>query len=521
MTSTASTPPALPAPLRRGALDRFLGVVEKAGNALPHPAALFALAALAVVVLSEIARRAGLSALHPKTGELVTPVSLASVEGLHRMLGQAVTNFTSFAPLGTVLVAMIGIGVAEGSGLLGVALRRLVLAASARSLTPIVVFAGIMSNTAGEIGYVLLLPLSAQIFLAAGRHPIAGLAAAFAGVSGGYSANLLLGTIDPLLAGLTQEAARIVDPAYVVNPACNYYFLAVSTILLTLVGTLVTERIVVPRLGAYAGAAQADRLEPLNAAERRGLRFALGAALGFAAVVLAGLLPASGFLREIGTGGILHSPVLSSVVAFIFLGRHAHRDRLRRGRGNDPPRRRRRPGHGQGARDARRLHGPGLLRRAVRRLLQLDAAGPDLRGRRRRPAAARRACRRRSCWSRSSRSRRSINLSMGSASAKWAILAPVFVPMFMLLGYSPEVTQAAYRVGDSVTNVISPMMTYFALIISFVQRYLPKAGMGTVIATMLPYSLAFFVSWSLLFVAWTLADLPVGPGAPLAYPAEP
>jgi aminobenzoyl-glutamate transport protein len=520
MTSTASTPPARPAAARRGALDRFLGIVEKAGNALPHPATLFALAASAVVLLSEAARRFGLSAVHPKTGELVTPVSLASVEGIHRMLGEAVTNFTSFAPLGTVLVAMIGIGVAEGSGLLGVALRRLVLTASARSLTPIVVFAGIMSNTAGEIGYVLLLPLSAQIFLAAGRHPIAGLAAAFAGVSGGYSANLLLGTIDPLLAGLTQEAARIVDPGYVVNPACNYYFLAVSTVMLTLVGTLVTERIVVPRLGAYDGAAQADRLERLNAAERRGLRFALGAALGLAAVVLAGLLPANGFLREIGTGGILHSPVLSSVVAFIFLG--GTLTGIAYGVGAGTIRR---------DADVARAMGKALETLGGYMVLVFFAAqfvayfnwtrlglifavdGADLL----RAAGLPQTLLMVTFIALSAL----INLSMGSASAKWAILAPVFVPMFMLLGWSPEVTQAAYRVGDSVTNVISPMMTYFALIISFVQRYLPKAGMGTVIATMLPYSLAFFVSWSLLFVAWTLAELPVGPGAPLAYPAAP
>jgi len=518
MSHDPTTPPATPP--RRGAIDRFLAIVEKAGNGLPHPATLFALAALGVVVLSEVARRLGLSAVHPKSGELVTPVSLMSIEGLHRMLDQAVTNFTSFAPLGTVLVAMIGIGVAEGSGLLGAALRRLVLAAGARSLTPIVVFAGIMSNTAGEIGYVLLVPLAAQIFLAAGRHPIAGLAAAFAGVSGGYSANLLLGTIDPLLAGLTQEAARIVDSGYVVNAAANYYFLAASTLLLTLVGTLVTERIVVPRLGTYGGEVRAERLEPLSAAERRGLRFALVAALLFGAVVLAGVLPAGGFLREIGTGGILHSPVLSDIVAFIFLGGLLVGVAYGVGAGTI-----RKDG------DVARAMGKALetlggymvlvffaaqfvayfnwtrlgLIFAVDGAALLQAAGL--------PQSL--------LFVAFIALAALINLSMGSASAKWAILAPVFVPMFMLLGYSPEVTQVAYRVGDSVTNIISPMMTYFALVISFVQRYQAKAGMGTVIATMLPYSVAFFVAWSVMFVIWTLAGLPVGPGAPLAYPAEP
>jgi aminobenzoyl-glutamate transport protein len=512
--------PKRPAPPRRSALDRFLALVEKAGNALPHPATLFALAALAIVVVSEIARRAGLSALHPKTGELVTPVSLMNLEGLHRILGKAVENFTSFAPLGTVLVAMIGIGVAEGSGLIGTALRRLVLAASARWLTPIVVFAGIMSNTAGEIGYVLLVPLAAQIFLAAGRHPVAGLAAAFAGVSGGYSANLLLGTIDPLLAGLTQEAARIVDPAYLVNAACNYYFLAVSTFLLTLVGTVVTERIVVPRLGAYEGAVRSERLEALSAAERRGLRFALVAALLFAGLILAGILPERGFLREIGTGGILHSPVLASVVAFIFLGGTV--TGIAYGVGAGTIRRDADVARGM-AKALETLAGYMVLVffaaqfiayfNWTRLGLIFAVDGADLL----RAAGLPRTM----LFLAFIALAALINLSMGSASAKWAILAPVFVPMLMLLGYSPEVTQAAYRVGDSVTNVISPMMTYFALIISFVQRYQPKAGMGTVIATMLPYSVAFFLFWSLLFVVWMLADLPVGPGAPLSYAAAP
>ena len=519
-THVPDPPPRRTRRARRTWLDRFLAAVEAVGNALPHPGTLFALLAALVVVASAVASWLGLSVLHPATGKVVEPENLATVAGLHRMLTQAVANFTGFAPLGTVLVAMIGIGVAEASGLLATALRLLVLSAPRRLLTPIVVFAGIMSNTAGEIGYVLLVPLAALLFLAAGRHPVVGLAAAFAGVSGGYSANLLLGTLDPLLAGLTQEAARIVDSAYTVNAACNYYFLAVSTVMLTLIGTLVTERIVVPRLGAYDGAVRAERLEALSASERRGLRFALAAALLFGAVVLAGLLPRDGFLREIGTGGILHSPVLASVLAFIFLGGVLLGIAYGVGAGTFKK-----------EADVARAMGKSLETLAGYMVLVFFAAqfvayfnwtklglifavdGAELlraSGLTQTPLfitfIALSAL---------------INLAMGSASAKWAILAPVFVPMLMLLGYSPELTQAAYRVGDSVTNVISPMMTYFALIISFVQRYLPKAGMGTVIATMLPYSVAFFLSWTLLFVFWLFAELPVGPGAPLAYPAAP
>ncbi|MCY4120075.1 MAG: AbgT family transporter, partial [Acidobacteria bacterium] len=207
----------------------FLTAVERGGNALPHPGTLFAILAGVIIVVSGIAARTGLEAIHPGTGETIQPISLLTVAGLHRILVEMVTNFTSFAPLGTVLVSMLGIGEMEASGLIAAVLRLLVLSAPKRLLTFVIVLSGVLSNTASEIGYVLLVPLGGIIFLGAGRHPIAGLAAAFAGVSGGYSANLLLGTIDPLLAGLSEEAAQIVQPGYVVNPAANYFFMVVST----------------------------------------------------------------------------------------------------------------------------------------------------------------------------------------------------------------------------------------------------------------------------------------------------
>jgi aminobenzoyl-glutamate transport protein len=515
-----------PAPgRRRGAVDRFLDLVERVGNALPDPTTLFAVLAVAVVVLSGVAAQFDLAVAHPTTGVLIEPVSLLSVAGLHRILTGLVTNFTSFAPLGTVLVAMIGIGVAEVSGLIGAVMRLLVLKSPRMLLTPVVVFCGVMSNAASEVGYVLLVPLAALIFKAAGRHPVLGLAAAFAGVSGGYSANLVLGTIDPLLAGLSQEAARIIDPAYVVSPAANYYFMAVSTFLITALGWWVTERLVAPRLDALPAAdgdaandgAAEDAVRPLSPAERRGLRFASVAFVLLTVPLLWGLVPAEGFLREPGTGSVLHSPFLKGIVAIIFVygvGLGA--------------------AYGAGAgtvrsdRDVIRgmsqqmstlggymvlvffaaqfvaffnwtnlglilaVEGAGFLRTAGLHQIPLLLAFVLLSA--------------------------TINLVMGSASAKWALMAPVFVPMFMLLGYPPEVTQAAYRVGDSVTNVISPMMSYFALIIAFVQRYVGKAGIGTLVSLMLPYSVTFLVGWSALFVAWILLDWPVGPGAPTALP---
>ncbi len=367
--------------------------------------------------------------------------------------------------------------------------------------------------------YVLLVPLAGVLFKAAGRHPILGMAAAFAGVSGGYSANLLLGSIDPLLAGLSQEAARLIDPAYVVSPAANYYLMVASTPLLTGLGWWVTEKIVAPRWPDQTTVAADDAVEPLSDAERRGLRWAGWATLTLTAIVLAGIVPEDGFLRKIGAVGeasVLQSPLLVGIVSVIFLAGLVLGVAYGLGAGtiksdNDVIK-----GMSQqmstlggyivlvffaaqfvaffgwtnlglifAVKGAEFVQSTGLgsLPLLVKFIL-LTAF---------------------------------VNLAMGSASAKWALMAPVFVPMFMLLGIPPETTQAAYRVGDSCTNIISPMMTYFVLIIAFMQRYEPKAGMGTVISTMLPYSIVFLVGWTLLFVAWYALDLPMGPGAPSTY----
>lgn len=511
--------PASPEPTRASRLDRLLAFVERVGNALPHPATLFAILALVVILLSDLAVRLGLSAVHPVTGQAITPVSLLTVEGLHRILLQSVTNFTGFAPLGTVLVALIGIGIAETSGLIGALLRLLVLGAPRRLLTPMIVFCGVMSNAASEVGYVLLIPLAGLIFGAVGRHPAAGMAAAFAGVSGGYSANLLLGTVDPLLAGISQEAARIVLPDYAVNPAANYYFMFVSTFLITVLGTWVTERFVLRRMGAWEGGTAAEAIEPLGPSERRGLRFAAAAGLAFTGLVLWGLLPGDGFLREAGTGSVIHSPFLGGIVTFIFLGGTVLGVAYGVGAGTVKSDADVVKGMSQQMATLGgylvlvffaaqfvaffnwtklglilAVKGAGALKAADLHEVPLLLAFIAL-------AAL-------------------INLAMGSASAKWAVMAPVFVPMFALLGYSPELTQAAYRIGDSVTNVVSPMMSYFALIIAFFQKYEPKAGLGTLVATMLPYSIVFLVGWSLLFAIWLLLGIPLGPGAPLMLPQD-
>jgi aminobenzoyl-glutamate transport protein len=492
-----------------------LTVVERGGNALPHPATLFAIMALLVVVVSAIAAQFDLTVIHPGTKKPVQPVSLLSIAGLHRMMTEMVSNFAGFAPLGTVLTAMLGIAVAEGSGLIGAGLKAVVLSAPPRLLTAAIAFAGVMSNTGGEVGYVLLIPLAAIMFHAVGRHPIAGLATAFAGVSGGYSANLLLGTVDPLLAGLSQEAARIIRAGYEVNPSCNYYFMAASTFLITALATIITERIVEPRLGAYAGVSHDDAAATtLSGAERRGLWWAAIAALLLTAVALWGLLPADGFLRDQRTGDVLRSPFITGIVAVIFIAGVVLGLAYGVGAGtihNDN--------------DVVKAMGKAMETLGVYLVIVFFAAQfvayfnwtqlgliMAIKG-----AEALRAANFGTipllvAFVLVSAT---INLFMGSASAKWAIMAPVFVPMFMLLGYTPEFTQAAFRIGDSTTNIITPMMTYYALIIAFVQRYQPVAGIGTLVATMLPYSMAFLAGWTLMLILWILLGLPVGPGAGL------
>ena len=496
-------------------INRFLYTVEKVGNALPHPASLFALFALSVIILSWVISLFDPQVINPATGEQIKVVNLLSVEGLHMILMNLVTNFTGFVPLGTVLVAMLGVGVAERSGLISTVLRKIVMAAPAKILTFVVVFAGVLSNTASEVGYVLLVPLAAVIFLAAGRHPLAGLAAAFAGVSGGYSANLLLGTVDPLLAGLSQEAAHIIDPNYLVNPACNFYFMFVSTFLIAGLGTWVTEKVVAPRLGEYSGEdVEAIPLTPLTKAEKKGLMYAGISVAAIFAVILAGVLPENGFLLNPENGEFLTSPFMKGIVAFIFLFFAIPGIAFGIGAGTIKN-------------DADVMKGMGKSMETMGSYIVLVFFAAQF------VAFFK--------WSNIGLVvavegatllqtmnlgtfplmftfvilAAIINLVMGSASAKWAIMAPVFIPMFMMLGYSPEFTQLAYRIGDSVTNIISPMMSYFALIVAFIQLYDKKAGIGTVVSLMLPYTLAFFIGWMILFFGWILFNMPIGPASPI------
>ena len=501
-------PGSTPAPL--SLFQRFLNAVERIGNRLPNPSTLFALLCALVIGLSWLLSRWDVQVTHPATGQSVQVVNLLSLDGLQRIVTGLVPNFVNFPPLGTVLACLVGIAVAERTGLIAALLRLIVLNSPARLLTPMVIFGGIMSHSGGDIGYVLFIPLGAALFHAVGRHPLAGLAAAFAGVSGGFSANLLLGTIDPLLAGITQAAAAGsgVKPGYVVHATANYYFLVAATFLLTAVGWFVTEKIVEPRLGRYTGDAPREPIAPLSAAEKRGLAWTAATLTALTGVVLWGVLPADGFLLDPKNPGLLTSYFMRGLIFFIFLyglGAGTVRSDHDIVRGMDSSMATMGSyivmsfftaqflalfnwtnlGTILAVNGADTIKSLGLHDSPVLLMVKLVLFTAV------------------------------VNLIIGSASAKWALFAPIFVPMFMLLGYSPELVQGAFRVGDSCMNIITPLLAYFPLIVTFAGRYLPSTGIGTMISTMLPYSLCFLLAWTVMLILWITLEVPMGPGAPL------
>ncbi|KYG67301.1 aminobenzoyl-glutamate transporter [Bdellovibrio bacteriovorus] len=501
---------------QEGKLYRFLLKVEKVGNALPQPALMFLALCLFVIIFSALATAFDMQAVHPVTKEVIKPVNLMSAAGLSSILTDMIKNFTGFAPLGTVLVAMLGFSLAEKSGLLGTVLRSILVKSPRALIIPAVLLAGIMSHTAGDVGYVLLIPLSAMAFHSVGLHPLAGLAICFAGVSGGFSANFIISALDPLLSGLSQEAARIIDPQYSVTPLVNWYFMSVSSILIIAVGTIVAKKITLPFLGEYKGDAERSEPAPLSALEKRGLLWAGIVAFVLIVAILIGTVPESGFLRNPTNGSLLDSPFLKGIIAIIFF--FAALTGLVYGWGAKTFR---------SQNDVTNAMQESMATMAPYLVMVFFAAqfialfsisnmglimavhGSDF--------------------------LKSMNLSavplmigfiiltcvldifIGSASAKWALMAPVFVPMFMILGLAPELTQASYRIADSVVNIISPLMPYFPLILAFANKYDPRARVGTLIALMLPYSIAFLISWSILLFIWIGFELPLGPGAHLKY----
>lgn len=491
----------------------LLNWIERQGNRLPHPTVLFMALCVVMLMLSAVTHWLGLAATHPTSGELIVAQSLLSKAGLQHILDSSVDNFIHFAPVGTVLVVMLGMGIAEQSGVMKTALNATVRRAPKRWLSGVVVLAGVLSNLAMDAGYVVLIPLAALAFISAGRHPLIGIAAAFAGVSGGFSANLLLGPFDAIMAGISQEAAQIIKPGYDVSIAANYYFLLVSTLLITLLGTWVTERFIAPRFEqrSYQGYVEdtIDATEQNRAKDKRGLRWVGMLSVVYTALLIFSVVPEGGWLR--GDGGFFTSPFIQGIVVLLALYAALAGTVFAIAQGTFTAK----SLWVEGMESAMRTMAPYLV-------LMFFAA----------------QCLDYFSWSQigiitainGAEALQNlplnltalllcfivliafVNLLIGSASAKWALLAPVFVPMLMLLGISPEASQVAFRIGDSSTNIITPLMPYFGVVVAFAQRYDRDAGIGTIMAMMIPYSIAFLIGWSLLLSAWLLLDLPLGPG---------
>lgn len=521
----ADTPPNTTTAAPRGPVMMFLDFIEWLGNKLPDPAVLFVLGILIVWTMSAICSSIAFTETLPGQTDPIQIVNMLTLEKLAEFLSTMTESFVGFHPLGVVLVAMLGVGVADHSGFISALLKTMLTFTPKFLLTPMVVLVAVLSHTAADAGYVVVIPLAGIIFYAAGRHPLAGIAAGFAGVSGGFSANLIPCGIDPLLAGLTTTSAQLVDKEYVVNPLCNWYFTGASSFLVVTIGWLITDYVIEPKLRSSVIDGDPDDMPKLPELTRRDN---LGIICALASIAVCGgllawwaLMPGSSLQATPPEGETwelyrrltsLRPPaakLMQSIVPLIFIfflipglvhgfvsgTFKTHRDAIK------------------GMSKAMESMGYYLVlvffaalfiasfsQSGFGALLAVKGAN-FLKSTNAPPVVTIAGIILLSAM---------INLLVGSASAKWAMLSPIFVPMLMILGISPEFTQAAYRVGDSTTNIITPMMPYFPLVVVFCQRYVKSTGIGTVTSIMLPYSITFLTLWSVfLFLYWQLG-LPLG-----------
>ena len=502
------------------AMDKFLNGIERVGNKIPDPALLFFWGLVLVWVLSAVLSQFDFGLVHPVTQQSVEIKNLLTGESMASFLANMVKNFTGFAPLGIVLVAMLGVGVAEASGFINTGLKKMLNVTPVKFLTPMLILVAIVSHTAADAGYVLVIPLGGIIFHAAGRHPLAGIAAAFAGVSGGFSANFIPSGIDPLLAGFTQEAARIMDPDYIVNPLANIIFTGLSSFVIVAIGWYITDKIIEPRLAKTAiddDAEEAPDMGSFTEIESKAFSRAGWAMVAGIALLVAVLIPETSPLRSpSGEIAAFNAPVMQSIVPLIFIlfvipgiiyGKVAGTFK----ESQDVIKAMSTTMAGMagfmvmvffiaqflvaftqsnigtllalsGAKLLQEMNLPGQI--TIIGMILLTA---------------------------------SVNLLVGSASAKWALIGPIMVPMLMAVGISPELTQAAYRVGDSVSNIISPMMVFFPLVVVYMQRYVKSSGIGTLASMMMPYSIAMLVGWTIFLLVYWAIGIPLGVQAPYTY----
>lgn len=507
--------------IRESLSTRMLASVERVGNKLPDPTMLFVGLLVIVWILSWLLSYLSFELVDPRTSQPLVINNLLEGSRMTEWLSVLVTNFTHFHPVGVVLVAMLGIGVAEHTGFINTGLRALLGVTAKWLITPMVILVGIVSHSAVDAGYVLVIPLGGIVFYAAGRHPLAGIAAAFAGVSGGFSANFVPSSLDPLLQGLSQAGARILDADITLNPLNNYFFTTASSFLIIGLGWYLTDKVVEPRLKKVELDGDLKDLPTMHALEpqeRKGLNAALIALLlGVIVMVVTTLPPDSAWRDADGSLATGTAPIMRSIVSLIFLMFVI-------------------PGivYGIAAKTIKSskdvidgmtkamhsmayylvimffisqfVYAFGESNLGVLLALQ-GAAGLQALAL---PAAI--------TLVGIVLLTAFINLFVGSATGKWGLLAPIFVPMLMALGISPDLTQAAYRVGDSSTNIITPLMPYFPLVVVYCQRYVTSTGIGTLTAMMLPYSMSFLVMWTIFLVVYFLLGIPLGLGASYTYP---
>ena len=503
---------------KKGLLDRILDAIERVGNKLPDPITLFLGLAVIVVLISWLCSALGVQAVNPANGDTVTVTNLFSIFGIQYLWTNVITNFSGFAPLGMVLVAVIGSSVAEKSGFLVCLMERFLGGAKGWVVTMVVIFLGINLNIAGDAGFIILPPLSAILYMSIGRSPMLGLYVAFASVAAGFCANILLGLSDALAYGFTEAAAKMIDPNYSASIAINWYFLIVSCVVLTIAGTILTEKVMVHRfpitkeeLARYDFDENAANVTP---EQKKALGVAGIAFVIYIAVILLLSLPIFGnpiLGDENGsitsgaapfTKGIVFTVTLALMVPGIAYGVAIGKYKNDKDVWADIS---------QGFADMGNYVfmcffisiftnffsvsklGTILAISGANGLKAIGFTGVPLM-----VGLIVVAC--------------FVNLFIGSASAKWAILAPVFVPMMMLMGYDPAITQVVYRIGDSITNPLSPLFTYMPVILGYARKYDKKAGLGSVIANMIPFSVTFAIVWIIQVIIWVGLNLPLGPG---------
>ncbi|MDO4642317.1 MAG: AbgT family transporter [Cardiobacteriaceae bacterium] len=498
---------------RRNLLTFFLDGVEKAGNKLPDPVFIFIFLCGIVLLASWICALFDVSAISPADGKSIHAVNLLNRANLARIIEEAIKNFSSFPPLGIVLAVMIGVGVAEKSGWFETLMKSAVIVAPRAFIIPVIVFTGIMGNIAGDAAIIVLPPIAAIVFIRLGYHPIAGIACAYASTLGGFAANLAVGLTDVLALAFTKPAAQMIDAnvAESLNAAMNYYFIAASTFLLLIVGVWVTYKVTLPRMGHYTPEEGVDMNDiPPTARERKAM-LAANITLLLMLVGLAFLcIPEGALLRNAETGSLIDKSPLMNGVSFIIALLFFFPGLIYAWVA----------GTAKSGRELSRMMGDSMSAMGTYIVIVFFAAqmlaffnwsnlgtiiaikGAELlKGQNGITLIVGivflSAC---------------VNMLIGSASAKWAILAPIFVPMMMLLDYHPAFTQMVYRVGDSITNPITPMMPYLPLVLSYAQRYTKNIGMGTLIAALMPYSIAFSIFWTLMLIIWYLLGCQLGPG---------